>query len=56
MSFTMIIFSNRGTSYYSIPYRTFNQGKKLSLICGILAILFALLWYLVASGILTNCG
>ena len=21
-------FSNRGTSYYSIPYRTFNQGKK----------------------------
>ena len=47
MSFTMIILAIEGL---------LTKAKKLSLICGILAILFALLWYLVASGILTNCG
>ena len=32
------------------------KSKLLSLICAVLAILIVLVWFLVASGILTNCG
>ena len=32
------------------------KSKSISLICAVLAILIVLVWFLVASGILTNCG
>ena len=32
------------------------KSKLLSLICGVLSVLIVLFWFLVASGILTNCG
>ena len=56
MSFTMIILAIEGLLIIASLIGLLTKAKKLSLICGILAILFALLWYLVASGILTNCG
>ena len=56
MSFTMIILAIEGLLIIASLIGLLTKTKKLSLICGILAILFALLWYLVASGILTNCG
>ena len=53
MSFTMIILAIEGLLIIASLIGLLTKAKKLSLICGIL---FALLWYLVASGILTNCG
>ena len=32
------------------------KSKLLSLICGVLSVLIVLFWFLVASGVLTNCG
>ena len=56
MSFTGIIFLIALILIIGVIIGFLIKSKLLSLICAVLAILIVLVWFLVASGILTNCG
>ena len=56
MSFTGIIFLIALILIIGVVIGFLIKSKLLSLICGVLSVLIVLVWFLVASGILTNCG
>lgn len=56
MSFTGIIFIMALILIIGVVIGFLIKSKSISLICAVLAILIVLVWFLVSSGILTNCG
>ncbi|WP_302966746.1 hypothetical protein [Intestinibacter bartlettii] len=56
MSFTGIIFIMALILIIGVVIGFLIKSKSISLICAVLTILIVLVWFLVASGILTNCG
>ena len=55
VSFTGIIFIMALILIIGVVIGFLIKSKSISLICAVLAILIVLVWFLVASGILTNC-
>ena len=56
LSFTGIIFLIALILIIGVIIGFLIKSKLLSLICGVLSVLIVLFWFLVASGVLTNCG
>lgn len=56
MSFTGIILIMALILIIGVIIGFLIKSKSISLICGVLSVLIVLFWFLVASGILTNCG